>query len=415
MNVFYCDNCSAKVSDIDLEDGDGTRKGEQVYCKKCKPLFEFTTTTLTNVAEVLDAVANRKADVDDGIGSRFWFCETCGKRLTNFDVASGDARDKKLRGVFCADCAVGVTTTEFTAIVPTNNKREFTQPVAREKRTSPASTHKKPSAPAPFQKKAADPAGRAVPRSFILISVGCIGFVAILTLYLRSGRSPGSGEDPVKAPEGSALAARTDNSQTPSGNVIKETSGSSQLSRTPATETTKRLNPSGETLLVDFGGSPDENRYGTEWKRSFADSRTEYSKVGPQGTSARLNPLYNYQGVGGETMRVSKGDVITVTWFNSSGSAITLSPLITFEKAGRCVDDNSPEHWHVPRRRWKQMTSSTIAAGASGTTTFRVEETTGQECSCVNVSLQALRLEDGRDANALSDNVICDKITITRK
>ena len=46
----------------------------------------------------------------------FWFCETCGKRLTDKDLEEGAARNKKLKGVFCAECAVGVTTMEMEAI-----------------------------------------------------------------------------------------------------------------------------------------------------------------------------------------------------------------------------------------------------------------------------------------------------------
>lgn len=41
---------------------------------------------------------------------KFYFCETCGKRLTENDVADGAARDKKLKGVYCRECAIGVTT-----------------------------------------------------------------------------------------------------------------------------------------------------------------------------------------------------------------------------------------------------------------------------------------------------------------
>jgi hypothetical protein len=43
---------------------------------------------------------------------KFYFCETCGKRLTEHDIDDGVARNKKLKGVFCRECAVGVTTME---------------------------------------------------------------------------------------------------------------------------------------------------------------------------------------------------------------------------------------------------------------------------------------------------------------
>lgn len=41
---------------------------------------------------------------------KFYFCETCGKRLTEKDLDSGLGRNKKLKGVFCTACAVGVST-----------------------------------------------------------------------------------------------------------------------------------------------------------------------------------------------------------------------------------------------------------------------------------------------------------------
>lgn len=41
---------------------------------------------------------------------KFYFCEACGKRVTEVDIHGGDARDKKLKGVYCSDCAIGVTT-----------------------------------------------------------------------------------------------------------------------------------------------------------------------------------------------------------------------------------------------------------------------------------------------------------------
>lgn len=43
---------------------------------------------------------------------KFYFCETCGKRLTENDIEGGVAKDKKLKGVFCRECSIGVTTME---------------------------------------------------------------------------------------------------------------------------------------------------------------------------------------------------------------------------------------------------------------------------------------------------------------
>lgn len=47
---------------------------------------------------------------------KFYFCETCGRRLTEDDISRGQGRDKKLKGIFCTSCAVGVMTQEMQAV-----------------------------------------------------------------------------------------------------------------------------------------------------------------------------------------------------------------------------------------------------------------------------------------------------------
>jgi hypothetical protein len=46
----------------------------------------------------------------------FYFCETCGKRITEIDIQKGAGKDKKFKGVYCDKCAVGVMTMETLAI-----------------------------------------------------------------------------------------------------------------------------------------------------------------------------------------------------------------------------------------------------------------------------------------------------------
>jgi hypothetical protein len=47
---------------------------------------------------------------------KFWFCEKCGKRITDEDLAAGEARDKAAKGMFCRSCSVGVVTVQMDAI-----------------------------------------------------------------------------------------------------------------------------------------------------------------------------------------------------------------------------------------------------------------------------------------------------------
>ncbi len=47
---------------------------------------------------------------------KFWFCEKCGKRLTEADFDSGQAADKQAKGVYCKSCSIGIVTTQIEAI-----------------------------------------------------------------------------------------------------------------------------------------------------------------------------------------------------------------------------------------------------------------------------------------------------------
>src|SRR5471032_877979 len=52
----------------------------------------------------------------------FYFCESCGKRITDEEIQAGKGRDKKLKGVYCADCALGVSTMEMLPVTDADLK-----------------------------------------------------------------------------------------------------------------------------------------------------------------------------------------------------------------------------------------------------------------------------------------------------
>ncbi len=106
---------------------------------------------------------------------KFYFCETCGKRITDRQILEGQGRDKKLKGIFCSDCAVGVNTMEFDAITEADLRNKPTRKsggIAKvpssgfkatqlEARTdhSPAKSSKPVAGPAPGQGPSALPPG----------------------------------------------------------------------------------------------------------------------------------------------------------------------------------------------------------------------------------------------------------------
>ncbi|GMV79760.1 MAG: hypothetical protein AMXMBFR7_09440 [Planctomycetota bacterium] len=77
---------------------------------------------------------------------KFYFCEKCGKRLTEQEINAGQAKDKKLRGVYCADCSVGVMTLE-TVPLTEDAARELLSQQAPPAARRPSETNIQPPAP----------------------------------------------------------------------------------------------------------------------------------------------------------------------------------------------------------------------------------------------------------------------------
>src|SRR5438105_2207153 len=127
VEVVYCDNCGFKIAPDAFNAGATVYADNgKTYCAKCAPLYRDTTTGLQKVQlpyKTLgaDEPTGEFAPVTEPIpvasrDTKFYFCETCGKRITDKQILDGLGRDKKLKGVYCKDCAVGVMTMEFTAI-----------------------------------------------------------------------------------------------------------------------------------------------------------------------------------------------------------------------------------------------------------------------------------------------------------
>ncbi|MCZ7644610.1 MAG: FG-GAP-like repeat-containing protein [Planctomycetota bacterium] len=124
----------------------------------------------------------------------FYFCEKCGKRLTEHDVAAGEARNKKLAGVFCTECAVGILTLETLPLTDAGARE-----VLQKEKVRPAA---QPSQGRPLRRSSgirvareAQPPGRAVQskapgkpqsrnRSLVPVLGAIAGLAALGTLFL---------------------------------------------------------------------------------------------------------------------------------------------------------------------------------------------------------------------------------------
>ncbi len=54
---------------------------------------------------------------------KFYFCEGCGRRVTETDISSGAGKDKKLKGIYCKACAIGVSTMDSLPLTDEDAKK----------------------------------------------------------------------------------------------------------------------------------------------------------------------------------------------------------------------------------------------------------------------------------------------------
>lgn len=154
----------------------------------------------------------------------FFFCEKCGKRLTDRDIQAGKARHKQVKGVFCADCAKGVMTVEFEAISPEMIEQFRKEQREKQRRGAtsgaPPSTAQvparrpapgsRPSIPVPaarrsdrprFAGEGADSDAGPSRKPLIAAALAAVAVVLALTvLFMRGGPAPAI-KDRVAAPD----------------------------------------------------------------------------------------------------------------------------------------------------------------------------------------------------------------------
>ena len=128
----------------------------------------------------------------------FYFCEGCGKRITDSDLGQGRARDKQLKGMYCVTCAQGVNTMEMLPV--TGVKLRDDDPIS----TPVPSAGAKDAA----QPRNAVTKSRSQPANSMMfgIAAGAI-FVIVVAMFLIS-----SGEKPRPAQSTPPMPVRADES-----------------------------------------------------------------------------------------------------------------------------------------------------------------------------------------------------------
>jgi hypothetical protein len=128
----------------------------------------------------------------------FYFCETCGRRLTDEDLNKGLGRNKKLKGVYCQGCAEGVLTIETLAIQDMTAKghalKEDAAPIPASDPRRPIVTHRPV---APSREKAA----LATSSSPLLIAGAIVAVIAGTGVIALSGGGKTQKAAAAKLPE----------------------------------------------------------------------------------------------------------------------------------------------------------------------------------------------------------------------
>jgi hypothetical protein len=148
---------------------------------------------------------------------KFWFCEKCGKRVTDVDIAEGDARDKKAKGVYCTDCGVGINTVELDAItdeqLARGHGRITPQPPAR-KPSNIKITAYVPKARRSVEPRTTEPRAPATPSDkksdimMFLAGAGGIVIVGMAVMFLLPrGRTPAAPAPETQGKPAPTLAA----------------------------------------------------------------------------------------------------------------------------------------------------------------------------------------------------------------
>ena len=197
---------------------------------------------------------------------KFYFCERCGKRITEADLAEGLAKDKQLKGVYCKECGVGVLTMTAEALTAAEIAK------AAGGKTSPSSGAEKVAGgqarASPVHKPAAAvraahpsaPASRSLAVVFVLAVV--VAAVVVIALYAATaGPRPASRTATTPAKPAPAPPARPPDTSAPGGGPsskpapvpdTRENRPPDAPPRTPALEAEYRARAAYDALVASW-------------------------------------------------------------------------------------------------------------------------------------------------------------------
>ncbi len=224
MEICFCFVCTSRIPADAFASGAAIHTDEgRHYCATCAPKAAAKATQTVGKVPSGNFSPVRESGQNSSV-TRFYFCETCNKRITDKQILEGLARDKKMKGIYCNECSVGVTTMEFDAITepepPRKNVRQSGGNVRQSgghatrigtppPRSSTANITPVKRQDAQPVKSSAHVGGPAKPQSLVFagVVIAVLILAAIAPRVLRSGTTPK--QDALK--NGSEVALVHDN------------------------------------------------------------------------------------------------------------------------------------------------------------------------------------------------------------
>ncbi len=240
---------------------------------------------------------------------KFYFCESCGKRITDEEIQEGLGKDKKLRGVYCKTCAVGVMTMETIPLTDemasdllkadhskrTQSKGSIPKAVSQPRRRKATSTSSALPSLEEAKPKSLLSGNRAV------VAIGAVAFGAlVLTVVIAASPSKKVGVPKKVAKADSSLPAKK---KTPPFKI--EETGK------------KRPEPKPATPGKDEGG-PDVAKVAAKETAEAAFDRLLQLEKGDHSAEERIAAAQAFIAEYGGTLLASRARVKLKEWTASS-------------------------------------------------------------------------------------------------
>jgi formylglycine-generating enzyme required for sulfatase activity len=275
----------------------------------------------------------------------FYFCESCGRRITAIDLEEGRARNKQVKGVYCTDCATGVNTITFDAIT-LDEAMTMRAELAANKTPATAGALAAQYSARARHKPPAPELKRKPPVRLFYVAAALLGvLLAGLVVAFWSGRR---GSDPAPPSEPRQVASVPTAPAAPPSSIVTAASSPAnpaarQLAKiramiTPDLQTYAEVRPLLDQFPRSFPGTPEA----VNAKALLSEIDTAHAKLAEEALSgARTVASSGKFDEAESALRSVESRFGKGAWFESKGRTAVAEALadIATQRAARALQD----------------------------------------------------------------------------